>query len=390
RSYSRWHAPVRVFGRFRGRSLTCRGLRVGRLLPLIIVRADDRHLLFFAPLSREDVTQGLLLNQHNFHLLGQLQEDQKGQNQFAFTAGGVKDFADVDLVTFGEQRFDLPELFAHRHFVAVNFDLGRDPGALQCFAKDAQQVEHRRRNFGVILICFQRRAREAGGFNLSPRMQHIRRRLEFLILEQLPDQFRARVFGQILFAFALRLGRQQHLRLDVDQRRGEDEEIPGHGDVEFLHQLEVFQILLRDLGDGDVVDVNFVFPDQVKQQVERPLKRLQLHAVVVAWRFSVRLERFKHGRAGRRFLFVFGHPRLPPRARYQSIFTALRTSLITRSASAFARREPSIRMSRTSSWWVRYQARRSVIGARYSISASASARLRSTQPIRALRQSSSN
>src|SRR6185503_17120096 len=45
----------------------------------------------------------------------------------------------------------------------------------------------------------------------------------------------------------------------------------------FLHELDVLDVLARDLGDRDVEDVEILPPDQVEQQVERPFKRLEEH-----------------------------------------------------------------------------------------------------------------
>jgi hypothetical protein len=42
--------------------------------------------------------------------------------------------------------------------------------------------------------------------------------------------------------------------------------------VENLHQLEIFQILLCNESDGDIEDVQFVFLNKVEQQVKRPFK----------------------------------------------------------------------------------------------------------------------
>src|SRR5436190_781412 len=74
-----------------------------------------------------------------------------------------------------------------------------------------------------------------------------------------------------------RLGtRQQHLRLDVNQRCGHDEEVAGDVEVQFLHQVNRVEVLLRDDGDGNVVDVELVLPDQMLQQIERTLEVLEL------------------------------------------------------------------------------------------------------------------
>jgi hypothetical protein len=64
--------------------------------------------------------------------------------------------------------------------------------------------------------------------------------------------------------------RQQHLALDVDEQRGGVDELAGHIHVGGLELVDVGQELRRDLGDGNVVDVDVLLADQVQQQVEGP------------------------------------------------------------------------------------------------------------------------
>ena len=67
--------------------------------------------------------------------------------------------------------------------------------------------------------------------------------------------------------------------------------VPSPGRIETVRQLDVhlqgalhiLQVLRRNLGDGDVVDVDLLLADQVQQQVERP--------VVM---FEVEIERSSH------------------------------------------------------------------------------------------------
>ena len=69
-------------------------------------------------------------------------------------------------------------------------------------------------------------------------MQQLGGRLELLVLEQPPDQRVARVF-LLAFDACSRLGpRQQHLRLDVNQRRGHHQELARDVEIQLLHQLE--------------------------------------------------------------------------------------------------------------------------------------------------------
>jgi hypothetical protein len=57
--------------------------------------------------------------------------------------------------------------------------------------------------------------------------------------------------------------------------RGHQEVFPGDIQVENFHQLEILQILLRNEGDGDIEDVQFVLLNKMEQQVKRPFKPLQ-------------------------------------------------------------------------------------------------------------------
>ena len=47
--------------------------------------------------------------------------------------------------------------------------------------------------------------------------------------------------------------------------------------AQILHQLHVLEVLARDLRDGDVEDIEVLALDEVEQQIQRPLERLQEH-----------------------------------------------------------------------------------------------------------------
>ena len=64
--------------------------------------------------------------------------------------------------------------------------------------------------------------------------------------------------------------RQQHPGLDVDQGGGHHQPLPRNIDVQILHDLEVLQVLLRDVGNGNVPDIDLFLLDHVKQEIERP------------------------------------------------------------------------------------------------------------------------
>ena len=116
--------------------------------------------------------------------------------------------------------------------------------------------------------------RPYGLFDLLLLHQHLRRRLKALVLKQPVDQLQSWIFfsrGRIGIA------RQQHLRLDVDQQRRRVDELGGNIHIELLHRLHVFQVLLGDLRNRDVVDVDVLLANEVEQQVERSVVHLVDH-----------------------------------------------------------------------------------------------------------------
>ncbi len=101
-------------------------------------------------------------------------------------------------------------------------------------------------------------------------VQQLGRGLELLVFEQAPHQGLARILVGILLR---RIGaRQEHARLDVDERRRHDEELPRHVEVHLLHQVDVVEILPGDERDRNVVDVQLALLDEVQQQIEGPFE----------------------------------------------------------------------------------------------------------------------
>ena len=101
-----------------------------------------------------------------------------------------------------------------------------------------------------------------------------------LIFEQPADELRAGVefFGRIVVLAGGRR-RQEHLALDVRERRRHHEVLARDVDVQFLHEHDVLNVLLAQKSDRDVEDVELVLLDQVQQQVERSLKGRELDVI---------------------------------------------------------------------------------------------------------------
>jgi hypothetical protein len=51
--------------------------------------------------------------------------------------------------------------------------------------------------------------------------------------------------------------------------------VPGDVEIEGLHPFQIFQVLFRDQGDGNVEDVHLILLDEMKQEIERAFKHLE-------------------------------------------------------------------------------------------------------------------
>ena len=65
----------------------------------------------------------------------------------------------------------------------------------------------------------------------------------------------------------------------MQQRRRHHEEFTGHRQVQFLHHRQIVQILLSDQRNRNIVDVDFVFLDEVQKEIERTFEILDLDLV---------------------------------------------------------------------------------------------------------------
>src|SRR2546423_807812 len=165
-----------------------------------------------------------------------------------------------------------PESFYHvgeRDLFALDlhFDLVDVPG--DDLLKDGQQIENRCVDLGRLTVRLQWAPLETRLLDCRALIEHSGRGLEFLVFQQPVDQLLPRVVD-LLVDRDERVSRQQHLRFDLDQCRGHYEKIGRERDVEPLHHLDVFEILLCDAGDRNVKNVRPLLPDDKQQQVERP------------------------------------------------------------------------------------------------------------------------
>ena len=79
-----------------------------------------------------------------------------------------------------------------------------------------------------------------------------------------------------IFLPFLRIDRQKHFGLDIHQLSRHGYKIAGDLQIHFLHPAQLLHILLQNLSDGNIVNIHLIFGDQMKQQIQRPVKGLQM------------------------------------------------------------------------------------------------------------------
>ena len=62
----------------------------------------------------------------------------------------------------------------------------------------------------------------------------------------------------------------------MDQSRGHEDKFGVEIDIALAGGVQISEILGGDVRDGDVADIDFLAPDQVEEQVERPIVLFQM------------------------------------------------------------------------------------------------------------------
>lgn len=92
------------------------------------------------------------------------------------------------------------------------------------------------------------------------------------VLDETPDQFIARIF--LLPLFFILFMREQHPALYIQKRRRHDQKLTGHIHVLLSHPVNVGKILVSDVGDGDVIDVDLIYLDEMQKKIQGAVKRV--------------------------------------------------------------------------------------------------------------------
>ena len=93
-------------------------------------------------------------------------------------------------------------------------------------------------------------------------------------MQKLLYQFLTRIF---FFAFLVYFFRQEHPAFDIQKSSRHYEKFAHDIQIFSLHIPDVFHILICDLYDRYIVNVYFVFIDQMKQKVQGTFKYFQFN-----------------------------------------------------------------------------------------------------------------
>src|SRR5205085_71737 len=106
--------------------------------------------------------------------------------------------------------------------------------------------------------------------------------LERLALEEASQQQVALLEQQLLVEVGGVAPGQQAPRLQLHERRRDQEELGGHVEVEVLHALELGQVAVDDAAEGHLVDVDLLALTLPWEPLQLPAKTLQTAQILMA------------------------------------------------------------------------------------------------------------
>ena len=110
---------------------------------------------------------------------------------------------------------------------------------------------------------------------LEPRAQVLGRLAVAVVLEHPREQLLRRLDGLEVEALLVIRGQHQP-RLQLEQRRDQDQELGGGLEVELAGALEVLDVREHDLREVDLEQVDLLLQHQRQEQVEGPVEDLEV------------------------------------------------------------------------------------------------------------------
>ncbi len=103
---------------------------------------------------------------------------------------------------------------------------------------------------------------------------------EFFVFDELADQFPAWIIVLDIFFGRLFVARKQSPGFQIHQIGCHDDELGGEVDVQELEGIDVIEVLLGNFLDRDGMDIQLIFFDKIKQEIQRTLEDFELDFVI--------------------------------------------------------------------------------------------------------------
>ncbi len=77
-----------------------------------------------------------------------------------------------------------------------------------------------------------------------------------------------------IFFIGIVMNRKQHPGFDLDKGCGHDQKIAGNIDIHGFHPFDIIQITVGNQRNRDVVDIDFIFSNQIDEKIHRTFKNI--------------------------------------------------------------------------------------------------------------------
>src|SRR6267143_2273549 len=241
------------------------------LNPSALIKRQIKHLM----LPHQNPPKLLLLRQRYRLQLHHLQHRQERHNHRVPRRTRLKKVHQIHRIVRARQnlRPDLRDHLRYRKLFVPQLDPRHFLPPLQHLLEHFHQIHQRNHQIALgpfVVIERLVRLRPHVLFNLLLLVQKLSRVLEFLVFHQALHQFRPRITRRV-FRLPQRIRRQQHFRLDVNQRSRHINKFRRNIHVQLFQFVQILQILRRDFRNLYVVNIHLLLLNQIQQQVQWPL-----------------------------------------------------------------------------------------------------------------------
>ena len=240
----------------------------------------------------EDAAADVVLDDEDLLGLHELQQDQEGDDDFLPAGAGLQEGAEVGMRVGLQVGTDVEGLGVHADFFASDLAEAAADGIAAAFfsAEDFAEDLLQGLEVGVpeqVVVIDGRLviadlfgevlgAEKAPAGFLAADGEFLGEIFVQLIFQKAPHQLLAGI-SLLLAGLLVLFAGQEHAALDVQEGCRHDEKFAGDVHVLVVHLVDIFEVLVGDLDDRNIVDVDLVFFDQVHEEVQRAFEHRKLY-----------------------------------------------------------------------------------------------------------------